>query len=91
MRTPSSAHMGTMTTANTGTLSANDQKAFASTALKLEAEHGLGDPIAVIRVYPGEGNFLTGGTHGRDHASISKTLIQVAGTELKILAERGQK
>lgn len=79
--------MSSMSIETAGTLGAEAQEAFASTALKLEAEHRLGDPIAVVRVYR-EGNFLTGGSNGRDHSSIAETLIRVAGTELKLLAER---
>ena len=69
------------------TLSTKDQEAFTATAERMEAKYGLGEPLAIIRVYP-QGRFLTGGTSARDHVAVSRTLVDVAASELEFLRGR---
>ena len=81
-----SAHIECMSISD-NTMTAERQAQFHEQALKAERDYKLGDPIAVVRIYP-EGNFLTGGTAGRDHDEISKTLLRVSLAELEIKDRR---
>lgn len=68
-------------------MTAERQAQFQEQALKTEKDYGFGDPIAIVRIYP-EGNFLTGGTAGRDHDEVSQTLLCVSLAELEIKDRR---
>lgn len=71
------------------TLDAQKQNEFAAKALEAEKKYGLGEPIAIIRIYQ-DGDFLIGGTADRDHEEVSKTLIRISLAELEIKDRRGK-
>lgn len=50
-------------------------------AIDAAGEQGLGEPVAVIYVFPGE-SFVAVGDTDRDHESVSRTLIETSLYEL---------
>lgn len=54
---------------------------FQKTATEAQLKYGLGDPVAIVYLYPGD-VFVKGGDRNRDREEISSQLIKCAADEL---------
>lgn len=54
---------------------------FLKTAAEAQLKYGLGDPVAIVYIYPGN-VFVKGGDKGRNREEVSSQLIRCAANEL---------